>query len=99
VVGSDGEHNGPVEAEGNGETHPVFGLHLEEIMVQLTLLRHGESIWNRDNRFTGWTDVDLSDKGVGEAHRAAGCARPLWAEPLPRAALVEGAGLTFVVSG
>ena len=40
-------------------------------MVQLILLRHGESIWNRDNRFTGWTDVDLSDKGVGEAHRAA----------------------------
>jgi bisphosphoglycerate-dependent phosphoglycerate mutase len=40
-------------------------------MVQLILLRHGESIWNRDNRFTGWTDVDLSDQGVGEAHRAA----------------------------
>jgi 2,3-bisphosphoglycerate-dependent phosphoglycerate mutase len=40
-------------------------------MVQLVLLRHGESIWNRDNRFTGWTDVDLSDQGVGEAHRAA----------------------------
>ncbi len=40
-------------------------------MVQLILLRHGESIWNRDNRFTGWTDIDLSDKGVGEAHRAA----------------------------
>jgi 2,3-bisphosphoglycerate-dependent phosphoglycerate mutase len=40
-------------------------------MVQLILLRHGESIWNRDNRFTGWTDVDLSDKGIGEAHQAA----------------------------
>jgi bisphosphoglycerate-dependent phosphoglycerate mutase len=40
-------------------------------MLQLILLRHGESIWNRDNRFTGWTDVDLSNKGVGEAHRAA----------------------------
>jgi 2,3-bisphosphoglycerate-dependent phosphoglycerate mutase len=40
-------------------------------MVQLILLRHGESIWNRDNRFTGWTDVDLSDAGVEEAHRAA----------------------------
>ena len=40
-------------------------------MFQLILLRHGESIWNRDNRFTGWTDVDLSDKGVEEAHRAA----------------------------
>lgn len=40
-------------------------------MVQLILLRHGESVWNRDNRFTGWTDVDLSDAGVEEAHRAA----------------------------
>ena len=40
-------------------------------MMRLILLRHGESIWNRDDRFTGWTDVDLSDKGVGEAHRAA----------------------------
>jgi 2,3-bisphosphoglycerate-dependent phosphoglycerate mutase len=47
------------------------GQHLEGIMVRLILLRHGESIWNRDYRFTGWTDVDLSDKGVGEAHRAA----------------------------
>jgi 2,3-bisphosphoglycerate-dependent phosphoglycerate mutase len=37
----------------------------------LVLLRHGESTWNRENRFTGWTDVDLTDKGVEEA-RAAG---------------------------
>jgi len=35
------------------------------------LLRHGESVWNRENRFTGWTDVDLSGAGVEEA-RAAG---------------------------
>lgn len=40
-------------------------------MVTLILLRHGESLWNRDNRFTGWTDVDLSPRGVQEAHRAA----------------------------
>ena len=40
-------------------------------MPKLVLLRHGESDWNRDNRFTGWTDVDLSVKGVAEA-RAAG---------------------------
>ena len=40
-------------------------------MKTLVLLRHGESTWNRENRFTGWTDVDLSDKGVEEA-RAAG---------------------------
>jgi len=38
---------------------------------KLVLLRHGESDWNRENRFTGWTDVDLSVKGVEEA-RAAG---------------------------
>jgi len=39
--------------------------------LRLVLLRHGESDWNRENRFTGWTDVDLSTKGVEEA-RAAG---------------------------
>jgi 2,3-bisphosphoglycerate-dependent phosphoglycerate mutase len=40
-------------------------------MHKLVLLRHGESTWNKENRFTGWTDVDLSEKGVEEA-RAAG---------------------------
>ncbi len=40
-------------------------------MYKLVLLRHGESDWNRENRFTGWTDVDLSAKGVEEA-RAGG---------------------------
>ena len=39
-------------------------------MYKLVLLRHGESEWNRDNRFTGWTDVDLTEKGVAEARRA-----------------------------
>jgi len=39
--------------------------------LRLVLLRHGESVWNRENRFTGWTDVDLSPKGLEEA-RAAG---------------------------
>ncbi len=36
-------------------------------MYRLVLIRHGESDWNRENRFTGWTDVDLSEKGVAEA--------------------------------
>ena len=36
-------------------------------MLKIALLRHGESVWNKENRFTGWTDVDLSDKGVVEA--------------------------------
>jgi 2,3-bisphosphoglycerate-dependent phosphoglycerate mutase len=40
-------------------------------MKQIVLLRHGESTWNKENRFTGWTDVDLTDKGIEEA-RAAG---------------------------
>jgi len=40
-------------------------------MSTLILVRHGESTWNKENRFTGWTDVDLSDKGVEEA-KAAG---------------------------
>ena len=36
-------------------------------MLKLVLVRHGESVWNRENLFTGWTDVDLSEKGVEEA--------------------------------
>ena len=39
-------------------------------MIKLVLLRHGESIWNKENLFTGWMDVDLSDRGIGEAKRA-----------------------------
>lgn len=39
-------------------------------MHQLVLVRHGESTWNRENRFTGWTDVDLTEKGREEARRA-----------------------------
>jgi len=39
-------------------------------MHKLVLLRHGESTWNKENRFTGWTDVDLSPKGIEEATRA-----------------------------
>lgn len=39
-------------------------------MHKIVLLRHGESEWNRENRFTGWTDVDLSEKGTLEAHNA-----------------------------
>ena len=40
-------------------------------MYKVVLLRHGESIWNKENRFTGWTDVGLSEKGVQEAKEAA----------------------------
>ncbi|MBN1794513.1 MAG: 2,3-diphosphoglycerate-dependent phosphoglycerate mutase [Candidatus Omnitrophica bacterium] len=37
---------------------------------KVVLLRHGESVWNKENIFTGWTDVDLSEKGIAEAHEA-----------------------------
>jgi 2,3-bisphosphoglycerate-dependent phosphoglycerate mutase len=37
------------------------------MMYKIVLLRHGESTWNKENRFTGWTDVDLSEKGIEEA--------------------------------
>src|SRR3989339_2269740 len=40
------------------------------IMHKLVLLRHGESVWNKENRFTGWTDVDLSERGLKEARSA-----------------------------
>jgi 2,3-bisphosphoglycerate-dependent phosphoglycerate mutase len=39
-------------------------------MHKVVLLRHGESTWNMENRFTGWTDVDLTERGFAEAHRA-----------------------------
>jgi 2,3-bisphosphoglycerate-dependent phosphoglycerate mutase len=39
-------------------------------MYKIVLLRHGESIWNKENRFTGWTDVDLTPKGMDEAKNA-----------------------------
>ncbi|ACF45667.1 2,3-bisphosphoglycerate-dependent phosphoglycerate mutase [Prosthecochloris sp. ZM] len=39
-------------------------------MIKLVLLRHGESQWNRENRFTGWRDIDLSEKGLAEAANA-----------------------------
>ncbi len=39
-------------------------------MNKLVLLRHGESLWNKENRFGGWTDTDLSEKGIAEAEKA-----------------------------
>ena len=53
-------------------------------MPTLVLLRHGESIWNKENRFTGWTDIDLSDAGRAEALNAG--------------RLLKAAGLTFDVA-
>ena len=39
-------------------------------MIKLVLVRHGESVWNMENKFTGWTDVSLSSKGIEEAKKA-----------------------------
>lgn len=39
-------------------------------MYRIVLIRHGESLWNKENLFTGWTDVDLSEQGITEAHTA-----------------------------
>src|SRR5256885_17163780 len=44
---------------------------MPSLPMRLVLLRHGESTWNRENRFTGWTDVDLAPSGVEEARNAA----------------------------
>ena len=51
----------------------MFGANGEKetmMSMKLVLLRHGESEWNLANRFTGWTDVDLSPRGSSEAKRA-----------------------------
>lgn len=53
-------------------------------MHKVVLVRHGESTWNQDNRFTGWTDVDLSPKGLVEAKNAG--------------QLLKDAGLTFDIA-
>ena len=39
-------------------------------MYEIVLIRHGESAWNKENRFTGWTDVPLSERGIEEARSA-----------------------------
>jgi 2,3-bisphosphoglycerate-dependent phosphoglycerate mutase len=44
---------------------------LEQNLKKLVLIRHGQSTWNKENRFTGWVDVDLSEQGVSEAESSA----------------------------
>jgi len=53
-------------------------------MVELVLIRHGQSTWNQENRFTGWTDVDLTEQGRAEAKQAG--------------ALIKEAGLSFDIA-
>ena len=73
-------------------------------MYKIVLLRHGESVWNKENRFTGWTDVDLSEKGITEAHKAGKVLKEkgfqfdvAFTSVLKRASAV-GAGLVLSVS-
>ena len=49
---------------------PVFTFISITTMYKIVFMRHGESTWNLDNRFTGWTDVDLTEKGAAEARQA-----------------------------
>src|ERR1700752_5031796 len=53
-------------------------------MTELVLIRHGQSTWNRENRFTGWTDVDLTEQGRTEAKQAG--------------ELIKEAGLSFDIA-
>ncbi|MHA1476284.1 MAG: 2,3-diphosphoglycerate-dependent phosphoglycerate mutase [Promethearchaeota archaeon] len=46
-------------------------------MYKIVFLRHGESVWNKENRFTGWTDVELSERGIEESHNAGKILRDL----------------------
>jgi broad specificity phosphatase PhoE len=55
-----------------------------EKKYKLVLLRHGESTWNEENRFTGWYDCPLSTKGVQEAKEAGQALKVRTAQPLPR---------------
>ena len=43
----------------------------QTVVTRLILMRHGQSVWNRDNLFTGATEVDLSDEGIAQSHRMA----------------------------
>ena len=67
-------------------------------MKKLVLIRHGESDWNKENRFTGWTDVDLTDQGTREAQEGARAIQ-LYLHPLARVSRVsdqEGKELPFL---
>jgi 2,3-bisphosphoglycerate-dependent phosphoglycerate mutase len=68
------EQSSPLSAQGSGDRSRQPTPRPTTVggnkRCQLVLIRHGESLWNKENRFTGWTDVDLSEKGVREAHQA-----------------------------
>ena len=65
-------------------TNKSLGGDTSSMSMKLVLIRHGESVWNKENLFTGWTDVDLSDTGKKEAAEAAAAPEPAPApEPEP----------------
>ena len=53
-------------------------------MIKLILLRHGQSQWNLENRFTGWCDADLTEQGISEAKKAGYLICLLYTSPSPR---------------
>lgn len=71
-------------AAGGATAHSVSVEMSKAAKYRIVLLRHGESTWNKENRFTGWTDVPLTEKGHSEA-RSAG-------------KLLHDAGMTFDVA-
>ena len=60
-------------------------------MSKLILTRHGQSVWNEENRFTGWVDVDLSNKGVAEAQKSGQLIK------LPKNELKENLNLLILI--
>jgi 2,3-bisphosphoglycerate-dependent phosphoglycerate mutase len=60
-----------MDSIGRPRSSEQAGLAQDSFSYTLVLLRHGESIWNRENRFTGWTDVELTGQGRAEARQAA----------------------------
>ena len=56
----------------NGGEKTIKNLQTRTVMHRLVLLRHGQSTWNKENRFTGWTDVGLTEQGAKEARDAGG---------------------------
>ena len=65
-------------------------------MGKLILIRHGQSTWNAENRFTGWVDVDLSEKGVLEAEKSGKCMPGTASQPRHSEQVRRGKGMARV---
>ena len=65
-------------------------------MAILVLIRHGQSLWNAENRFTGWTDIDLSKKGEAEAEMAGKKLEKLKFDVVHTSALMRAQRLSLI---